>query len=83
MTSLADVRAKAAAHQAHLDRNTRFMTIKDVATRWGCSVNTVRAIPKGLLPYLHVGTGLVRESRRYDPTDVMAYEMAQRDGKAA
>ena len=83
MSTLDELRAKASAHQQHLDRNTRFYTIKDVAQRWGCSTNTVRAIPRGALPYLNVGTGLVRESRRYDPSDVYAYESAQRDGKAA
>ena len=35
---------------------------------------TVRAIPKGQLPYLNLGRGLVRELRRYSPADVEAYE---------
>lgn len=77
------LRQKAAAHQAYLDRNTTFMTIKALAARWGCSTNTVRAIPASVLPYVNVGTGLVRESRRYHPDDVMAYELAQRTSQAA
>jgi hypothetical protein len=83
MSTLSELRARAEAHQAHLDRNTKFFTVKDLAARWGCSANTVRAIGRDVLPYLHVGTGLVRESRRYDPADVLAYELAQRDGRAA
>lgn len=81
--SLDLLRQKADAHQAYLDRNTRFFTVKQLAERWGVSTNTVRAISRTALPYVNVGTGLVRESRRYNPDDVMGYELAQRTGKAA
>lgn len=81
--SLDDLRAKAAAHQAHLDRNTKMYTVKELASRWGVSTNTVRAIAHAVLPYINVGSGLVRESRRYHPDDVVAYELAQRQPKAA
>ncbi len=68
------LRARADAHQIYLDRNTKFFTVKDLAARWGCAANTVRAIPVSLLPYLNIGMGLQRESRRYHPDDVYAYE---------
>lgn len=77
MITLADLRAKAEAHQQHLDRNTTYLDVLELAKRWGCSPNTVRAIPSGLLPYLNIGTGLVRERRRFHPDDVCAYESAR------
>ena len=83
MSTLAELRAKSDSHQAHLDRNTTFLTLKALAARWGCSTNTVRAIPATVLPWVNIGSGLVREARRYHPDDVMAYEMAQRTGQAA
>lgn len=81
MSALDELRAKAAAHQQHLDRNTKYLDVQALASRWGCSLTTVRAIPNTLLPYLNIGTGLVRERRRYHPDDVYAYE-AQRLPKA-
>ena len=78
MTStLVELRAKSQAHQAHLDRNTRFYDVPLLAARWGCSPNTVRAIPAVLLPFLNIGTGLHRERRRYHPDDVERYEASR------
>lgn len=68
------LRAKAQAHQDQIDRDTRFFDVPTLAARWGCSANTVRAIPSSLLPFLNVGSGLQRERRRYHPADVAAYE---------
>jgi hypothetical protein len=79
-TSLDEVRARAQRHQDELDRNTRFLSAMDLKRRWGCCLQTVRAIPKRDLPYLNLGRGLVRELRRYRPADVEAYE-AKRLGK--
>lgn len=80
MPTLDEVRARAQRHQDELDRDTRFFTVQDLATRWDCSASTVRSIAKTTLPYLNLGQGLVRELRRYRPDDVEAYE-AQRMAK--
>lgn len=74
MSTLDDLRAKAAAHQRYIDRNTRFLDVPMLAARWGCSPNTVRAIPTALLPFLNIGAGLQRERRRYHPDDIERYE---------
>jgi hypothetical protein len=74
MTVHDELRARRETHERHLDRNTRYLNLAQLAERWGCSKNTVRAIPISLLPYLNMGTGLVREMRRYNPDDVYAYE---------
>jgi hypothetical protein len=66
--------ARAADHQRHLDRNAKFLTVAQLASRWGVSPALVRAIPCAALPYLNAGQGLTREHRRYDPDDVLAYE---------
>lgn len=62
--------------------HTVYRSIAEVAMRWGCSVTAVRAIPASALPYLNIGTGLVREHRRYHPDDIAAYE-ATRHRKAS
>jgi hypothetical protein len=67
---------RAADHQRHLDRNAKFLTVAQLAARWGVSAALVRAIPATALPYLTVGLGLTREHRRYDPDTVLAYEGA-------
>lgn len=74
MPTLDELRAKAAAHQNHIDRNTKWLDVKTLAARWGCSPSTVRAIPSHLLPFMNIGTGLERERRRFHPDDVAAYE---------
>jgi hypothetical protein len=71
------IRAKAQRHQDEIDRDTRFFTVADLAARWGVSKNTVRAIPADQLPHKNLGSGLVRECRRYHPADVAAYEAAR------
>ncbi len=76
-STIETLRQRAAAHQLSLD-SKRFVTPQQLADRWGVSANTVRAIPRFLLPYQNKGTGLVREHRRYDPDDVLAYEAQQK-----
>lgn len=71
------LRQRSAAHQLSLDTK-KFLTPQQLADRWGVCPNTVRAIPRVLLPYQNNGTGLVREHRRYDPDDVLAYEAQQK-----
>lgn len=77
MSDIDEARAKAAAHQEHLDRNTKFYSVQDLAARWSVSANTVRTIPHTTLPYISIGLGLTRERRRYRPDDVMAYELTR------
>lgn len=81
--SVGDLRAKAAAHQAHLDRNTKFFKPKDLKDRWGVSLSTIRAIPYSELPWHSAGVGIVRETRRYHPDKVLAYEAARAERRAA
>lgn len=71
---LDELRAKAKAHQDYLDRNTKLFTVSDIAKRWGCSPTTVRMIAHAEMPYINIGQGLQRESRRYPPEGVYAYE---------
>lgn len=68
------IRALAELHQAEIDKDTAFYSVGDLASRWGCAGNTVRAIPPSDLPYLNLGSGLTKTLRRYRPADVMAYE---------
>lgn len=82
MPNLAEIRERAQRHQEELDRNTRFLTVADLAARWRCSKGTVRAISKKTLPYVNLGNGLVRELRRYRPADVEAYESVREQRSA-
>ena len=74
---LDELRARAARHQDELDRDTRFLTVADLARRWRCSTTTVRAISHTALPYLNLGHGLVKVVRRYRLADVEAYELSR------
>lgn len=76
---MSDLQEKAERHQMDLDKNTKFFSTVQLAERWHCSPNTVRAIPATALPYLNLGRGLQRELRRYRPDDVYAYESARLD----
>ena len=82
MPTAGELRAKAEAHQAYLDRNTKYFTVDDLRRRWACAASTVRAIPRTVLPWKNVGRGLVKESRRYHPDDVYAYEQRDRERAA-
>lgn len=72
--TLQELRERREAHQRYLDRNTRFLSVKQLAERWNCSRESVRMIPFVSLPWINIGSGLQRESRRYDPDAVLAYE---------
>jgi hypothetical protein len=74
LPSLETVRARAQAHQHEIDVRVRFLTVQQLADRWGCSDATVRAIPADRLPYVAIGTVHRRTHRRYDPQAVDAYE---------
>lgn len=69
---LAQIRARAAAHQEALDPT--WLTPQLLAARWGVSVTTVRDIPRAELPYKEFGRGLKLRRRRYSPQAVAAYE---------
>lgn len=79
MPTLAEIRARAQRHQDELDRDTRFFTVTDLAVRWHVSRQTVRAISKTVLPYVNLGSGLIREARRYHPDSVSSYESSLRE----
>lgn len=54
--------------------------VKELHERWGISRALVRAIPREKLPYLTFGQSDVR---RYDPSDVAAYEDREKRGDVA
>lgn len=82
MPTADELRARSEAHQELLDMKVSYLTVGDLAKRWRCSESSVRNIPRTELPYKNVGTGLVRERRRYHPDDVYAYDAADRLKKA-
>lgn len=63
-----------AEHERQLEAAT-FLTVHELAARWGISEDAVRAIPAKALPYLPFGKS---NRRRYDPRDVEAYEEAEK-----
>lgn len=73
MADLADIRAKARAHQEELDQ-PRWLSIAAVAARFGISETTVRTIPVDDLPFKEFGQGHKLKRRRYRVVDVEAYE---------
>jgi hypothetical protein len=81
-TDLGAVRERARAHQRELAARATFLTVQDLAARWGCADSTVRAVPFARLPYAVIGRGGRREHRRYDPALVEAYERDPRRGAA-
>lgn len=74
MPDLAEIRARAKAHEAELAARTTWFKVKDLAARWGVSPTTVRSIPHDELPYKAFGRGLKHQNRRYSPEAVAAYE---------
>ena len=83
MADLTAIRAKARAHQQELDE-PRWLSIADLARRFGVSQSTVRAIPADELPYKEFGRGLKHRRRRYRVSDVEAYEASDvRHGRKA
>lgn len=82
MADLATLRERAGEHQRRLDARRVYLSVPDLAARWGVSPHTVRDIPAEHLPYLAFGRGLTRQRRRYDPEDVARYEREHRRGAA-
>jgi hypothetical protein len=73
--TLAELRAQAREHAAQLEA-VSFLTVQELAGRWGISEDSVRAIARAELPYLVFGKTRIR---RYDPRDVQRFESAQRE----
>ena len=73
MSDLAVIRARAKQHQEDLDE-PKWLSIDDLARRFGVSESTVRAIPASELPWKDFGRGLKRRRRRYRLADVEKYE---------
>lgn len=78
MTNIAALRAQAQAHARQLEA-VLWLSVTDLAARWGVSASTVRAIARDDLPYLTLGKSAVR---RYDPRDVETYEQSSKRGSA-
>lgn len=77
LPTFAELRARAAAHNAELTARATFWHARDLAARWDCSVSSVLAIARERLPYTTIGRGTKRPHRRYKPSDVLAYEAGQ------
>ncbi len=78
MTTIAELRAQAAEHSRQLEA-VLWLSVQDLAGRWGVSAGTVRKISRAELPYLTLGGSSVR---RYAPDDVTAYEATAKRGAA-
>ena len=76
---MSQLREAAKAHSRQIDA-VLWLTVADLAVRWGVSTKTVRKIPRASLPYLELGSSHVR---RFDPRDVEAYEAESKRGSAA
>lgn len=80
---LSSIRARAVAHQQAIDE-PRWLSVSQLAHRYGVSSTTVRAIPFDELPYKEFGRGLKLKRRRYHPKDVEVYESRPgRPGRAS
>jgi hypothetical protein len=78
MATLAELRERAKQHARHIDAVV-YVTVQDLAARWGVDDETVRLIPREQLPYLEFGKSRMR---RYNPDDVLAYEASAKAGAA-
>lgn len=74
MPSIEELRAARDAHAKQIEA-VHWLTVQDLAARWGIAPGTVRKIPRDLLPYLPFGQS---KQRRYDPRDVERYEETQK-----
>lgn len=72
------IRAQAKEHAKQIDA-VRWAGVPELSDRWGVGAKIIRAIPREKLPYLTLGKSDVR---RYDPSDVEAYEQAEKRGAA-
>lgn len=77
MANLSELRAAAREHAKQLEA-VRFLTVQDLAARYGVDEDTVRAVPRDRLPYLPFGKSGMR---RYDPRDVERFEERAKAGE--
>lgn len=78
MATIHDMREAAKAHSRQIEA-VLWLSVQDLAARWGVSAGTVRKVPREALPYLTLGSSTVR---RYDPRDVEQYEATAKQGAA-
>lgn len=78
MPTIDEIRAHARDHAKQLEA-VRYLTVQDLAARWGVDDDTVRAVPAKALPYLSFGRSRMR---RYDPRDVERFEQAEKESAA-
>jgi hypothetical protein len=57
-----------------------WLTVNDLAARWGIAPGSVRKIPRAALGYLLFGAS---RQRRYDPRDVETFEREQKQADEA
>lgn len=74
MPTIDELRAQSAEHARQIE-SVHWLTVNDLAARWGISPGTIRKIPRAGLPYLLFGQS---QQRRYDPRDVEQYEAEQK-----
>lgn len=73
MERLAEIRARAKAHEEEID-SAKWYTVSDLAARWQLSETTVRAIPLSELRFKEFGSGAEKKRRRYKGEWVDMYE---------
>jgi hypothetical protein len=66
-----------AAMKARLTSET-FLTVMEVAGRWGVSRSVVEALPVEILPYVNMTPFSARANRRHHPVEVQAAEVRLR-----
>lgn len=74
MATIEKLRAQAAQHAKQIEA-VQWLSVNDLAARWGISPGSVRKIARDALPYLLFGES---NQRRYDPRDVEQYEAEQK-----
>lgn len=79
MTNIAELRRQAREH-AHQLAAVRYLTVQDLAARWGVSEDVVRDLERKKLPYITLGQSRLR---RYDPRDVEAFEQREKTAEEA
>lgn len=78
MATINELRESAREHSRQIEA-VLWLSVQDLAARWGVSPGTVRKIPREALPYLSLGLSAVR---RFDPRDVEQYEATAKQGAA-
>jgi hypothetical protein len=73
--AIIDLKARRlSAMKARLTSET-FLTVMEVAARWGVSRSVVEALPVEILPYVNMTPFSARANRRHHPVEVQAAEV--------